>query len=287
MLNRRTFLAATAALPLAVACGRSGSTLERARGDGVLRVGIAGEEPFGYADISGALTGAQPEVARAALATLGIGGLEAVQVSFDRLIPGLLSGQYDMITAGMTVTPGRCAQVAFSHPDFVALPAFLVPAGNPRGIATFGGVARSGQRLGVIAASSEKDYALAAGVPAERITEYSGQSTLFRAVAGGEVPLGALTALSLKNELRRNPGSGLVVTRPVEPEVDGRPVTPAGAFAVRPGATDLLGAFDGALDGLHRSGEWLRITGRFGFTADNEPPADLTTASLCAPPRAG
>lgn len=276
--------AAAAALPLAAACGRSGDALERARGDGVLRVGIAGEEPFGYADSSGAVTGAQPEVARAALATIGIGGLEAVQVYFDRLIPGLVSGQFDMITAGMTITPGRCTQVAFSRPDFVALPAFLVPVGNPRGIATFGGVARSGQRLGVIAASSEKDYALAAGVAPDRIAEYGGQSTLFRAVAAGEVPVGALTALSLRNELRRNPGSGLMVTRPVEPVVGGATVTPAGAFAVRPADTDLLDALDGALDALHSSGEWLRITAPFGFTADNDPPAGLTTSSLCALP---
>lgn len=282
MPTRRTFLAAAAALPIAVACGPSGSTLGRARADGVLRVGLAGEEPYGYADAGGAVTGAQPEVARAALATVGIGGLEAVQVGFDGLIPGLLAGQFDMITAGMTITPGRCAQVAFSRPDFVELPAFLVPAGNPRDIATFGGVARSGQRLGVITSSSEKDYALAAGVPPDRLVEYSGPSTLFRAVAGGEVPVGALTALSLRNELRRNPGSGLVVTRPVAPVVDGRTITPASAFAVRLQDSDLLAAFDGALDALHASGEWLRITAPFEFTANNEPPPGLTTASLCA-----
>jgi len=282
MLNRRTFLAAAGVLPVAAACGASGTTLEQARGNGVLRVGIAGEEPFGFADSSGAVTGAQPEVARAALSTLGVGGLEAVQVTFDKLIPGLLSGQYDMITAGMTITPSRCGQVAFSRPDFVAPPAFLVPDGNPRGIATFGGVARSGQRLGVIASSSERDYALAAGVPPDRIAEYSGQTTLFRAVASGEVPVGALTALSLKGELRRNPGSGLVVTRPVDVVVDGRTITPASAFAVRPADTDLRTAFDGALDALHSSDGWLRITKPFGFTAANEPPASLTTAALCS-----
>lgn len=282
MPNRRTFLVAAAGLSLAAACGRSGTVLERARGDGVLRVGIAGEEPFGYTDAGGAVTGAQPEMARAVLATIGIGGLEAVQVSFDKLIPGLLSGQYDMITAGMTITPSRCAQVAFSRPDFVAPPAFLVPDGNPRGIATFGGVARSGQRLGVIASSSEKDYALAAGVPADRIVSYSGQSTLFRAVASGDVPVAALTALSLKGELRRNPGSGLVVTRPVAPVVNGRTITPASAFAVRPQDSDLLAAFDGALDALHSSGDWLRVTSPFGFTADNQPAPDLTTVAACS-----
>ena len=283
MLNRRTFLAVAGGLCLATACGRPGNALARGRGDGVLRVGIAGEEPFGYTDAGGAVTGAQPEVARAALATIGIGGLEAVQVTFDKLIPGLLSGQFDMITAGMTITPSRCAQVAFSRPDFVAPPAFLVPDGNPRGIATFGGVARSGQRLGVLAGSSEKEYALAAGVPADRIAEYSGQSTLFRAVARGDVPIGALTALSLGGELRRNPGSGLTVTRPVDPVVGGRTVVPASGFAVQPHDRDLLAAFDGALGALHASGDWLRITSPFGFTAENEPPPGLTTAVACSP----
>jgi polar amino acid transport system substrate-binding protein len=272
MLNRRMLLAATAVSTLVTACGHSGNTLERARAAGVLRVGIAGEQPFGYVDTGGRLTGAQPEVARAALAGVGIGGLEAVQVGFDRLIPGLLSGQYDMITAGMTITSARCARVAFSRPDFVALPAFLVPEGNPRGIATFHGVARSGLRLGVLAGAAEQDYALAAGVAADRIVSYGGQTTLVRAVAGGRVPVGALTALSLRNALARTPGSGLVVTRPVEPVVDGRTVIPAGAFAVRPQDTDLLNGLDGALDALHASGAWLRITSPFGFTADNDPP---------------
>ena len=41
---------------------------------------------------------------------------------------------------------------------------------------------------------------------------------------------------------------------------------------------------EGALDALHSSGEWLRITAPFGFTVDNDPPAGLTTSSLCALP---
>lgn len=76
MLSRRRLLALAGALPvLAAGCAApTGSALERARKAGVLRVGIAGERPYGYADAAGRVTGAQPEVARAVLATLGSTG---------------------------------------------------------------------------------------------------------------------------------------------------------------------------------------------------------------------
>ncbi len=106
-----------------------------------------------------------PEVARAVLDRLGVDGIEAVQVTFDQLIPALLDGQCDMIAAGMTITPQRCAQVAFSRPDFVAPPAFLVPEGNPRDLRSFADVARSGIRLGVLIGRRRAGYARAAGVP--------------------------------------------------------------------------------------------------------------------------
>lgn len=287
MLPRRRLLALAGGLPLlaAIGCGPPpvGSALQRARDAGAIRVGISGEQPYGYSDSQGRVTGAQPEVARVVLGRLGVTVIEAVQVRFDRLIPGLLDAQYDLITAGMTVAPDRCARVAFSRPDFLALPAFLVPEGNPTGIATFGGVARSGQRLAVLSGSAELTYARAAGVPEDRLHIVDNTDTLFRHVADGLAQVGALTEISLAGELRRNPWSGLEVTEGVSPVVDGDRVVPAGAFATRPGETALLTAFDAELTALHRSGEWLRITAPFGFTADNLPPPDLTTAELCAP----
>jgi polar amino acid transport system substrate-binding protein len=284
VISRRRLLLLAGVLPVAGACtGPAGSTLERARQTGALRVGISGERPYSFTDTDGRVTGAQPEVARAVLARLGVDGLEAVQVGFDQLIPGLRSGEFDLITAGMTVTPGRCSEVAFTRPDFLAPPAFLVPRGNPRKIDSFRAVARSGVRLAVLAGSAELQYALAAGVRQVRLEVVGSQTALFRSVADGRAPAGSLTAISLADELRRNPGSDVEVTDAVEPVVDGRAVVPGAAFAVRTGETELLAAFDAELTALQRSGAWLRITEPFGFTAENLPPAALRTADLCAP----
>ena len=285
MLSRRQLLALT--LPTAcaaVACGRpSGTTLERARAAGTIRIGISGEQPYSYTDAAGRVTGAQPEVARAVLGRIGVPGIEAVRVPFHELLPRLREGQFDLVAAGMAVTPDRCRQVAFTRPDFVAFPAFLVHKGNPRRIDSFRDVARSGARLAVLAGAAEIDYARAAGVPDDRLEIVDSQSTLFRSVADGRVPAGALTRISLVDVLSRNPGSGLTVTDAVEPVVGGRRIVPGAAFAVRFGEEDLLAAFNPELAALQASSEWLRITEPFGFTRNNLPPPDLTTEALCRP----
>lgn len=282
MLSRRRLLAITVTAGTVAACGRpSGTSLERARAAGAMRIGISGEQPYSYTDTDGRVTGAQPEVARVVLDRIGVPGLDAVQVPFHELIPRLRDGQFDLVAAGMTVTPDRCRDVAFTRPDFVAFPAFLVRKGNPEGIESFRDVARSRARLAVLAAASEIDYARAAGVPDDRLEIVDSQSTLFRSVADERVAAGALTRISLVDVLRRNPGSGLAVTDAVEPVVGGRRTVPGAAFAVRTGENDLLAAFDPVLADLQASGEWLRLTEPFGFTRDNLPPPDLTTEDLC------
>ena len=284
MLSRRRLLALALPTGVAVACGQpSGTALERARAAGAIRIGISGERPYSYADADGRVTGAQPEVARAVLGRIGVSGLDAVQVPFHELIPRLRDGQFDLVAAGMTVTPDRCREVAFTRPDFVAFPAFLVREGNPQEIESFRDVARSGARLAVLGGATEIDYARAEGVRDEQLEIVDSQSELFRRVADERVPAGVLTRISLVDELRRNPGSGLEVTEAVEPVVGDRRVVPGAAFAVRMGENDLLAAFDRELTALQVSSEWLRITEPFGFTRENLPPPDLTTEALCRP----
>ncbi|MBC3193614.1 transporter substrate-binding domain-containing protein [Pseudonocardia sp. C8] len=285
-LSRRGLLGAALALggaALAGGCGRESSDpLARLRSGGDVVVGLSGERPFGYTDGSGRPTGESPEVARAVVAEIGGGGLIAVQVAFDQLIPDLLDGQFDVIAVGLTVTPLRCQQVAFSRPDYVASTALLVPAGNPLGVATLAGVRRAGATLGVLRGSAEQEFAYAAHIPADRIVTFDSQGALVRGVAAGEAQVGALTRIALLDEVRRNAGIGLEVTAGFTPEVGGRRVAGAGAFAFRPGDAAFRAEFDRGLTALQESGRWLEIARPFGFTEHNLPPRDLTIDELCA-----
>jgi polar amino acid transport system substrate-binding protein len=283
MLSRRHLLTLAGAGVVVAGCGPDRRpTLTRLRETGTARVGIAGEQPFGYLDPWGTLTGVSPEVARVVLRSIGVTILEPVQRPFAQLIPTLLAGTFDIITAGMAITPGRCLQVAFSNPDFLAPTALLVPKGSPRGLRTFHDVARAGVPIAVQESSIEQDTARAAGIPDTRIQTYPSASQLYEAVAEGQAPVGALTDISLRATLRRHPGSPLEVTAGLP--TPARTTPPVGAFAFRPADTELRDVVNAGLAGLHASPEWAQLVTPFGVTEANLPPPTLTAAQLCGEP---
>ena len=141
----------------------SGSKLDTLKSDGKITVGIAGEQPYAFLD-HGKLTGEDPTVQMAIWKAAGINTVEAKQVSFDALIPGLNAGDFDVISAGMFINPTRCQQAAFSEPVYCAPNAFLVPPGNPDNITDFKSVANAGIKLGVFSGAVEGGYAAKAGV---------------------------------------------------------------------------------------------------------------------------
>ena len=58
------------------------------RAGGPISIGLSQLEPFAYTDASGRPTGESPEVARAVVESPAAPDWTAVQVDYDRLIPG-------------------------------------------------------------------------------------------------------------------------------------------------------------------------------------------------------
>jgi polar amino acid transport system substrate-binding protein len=259
----------------------SGGTLQRIKDAKKVKVGIAGEVPYGYTE-GGKVTGEAPEVARAVFKALGVPDVEATQVEFDQLIPALVASKYDMVAAGMAILPKRCAQAAFSDVDYVTPTAFIVPKGNPKGLKSFDDVKAKGATIAVLSATIEQSVATATGIPDSKIQPYAGQPDLFSAMKTGRADCGALTDISLRTLLKDNPDAPFEITDGFVPKIDGKDQIQAGGFVFRKGETDLVDAFNEQLGKLHESGEWLKIVTPFGFTKDNLPPADVTTDKLCA-----
>ena len=107
-------------------------TLEKIQRVGVVKVGYANEAPYAYLDQqTGELTGEAPEIARVLFQQMGVDQIEGILTEFGSLIPGLKSGRFDVIAAGMYITPERCRAIAFTNPTYKIGEAFLVKAGNP------------------------------------------------------------------------------------------------------------------------------------------------------------
>lgn len=259
-----------------------GSQLDNLRKAGTIKVGIAGEQPYGFTDKSGRVTGEAPEVARAIFKKIGIPNMTAQQVEFDTLIPGLNANQYDMVAAGMDITAARCQQAAFSVPDYTALVAFLVPKGNPKGVTDFASAKAKGVPMAVENGAIEKDYATQSGIPNSQLQSFSSPDELLSAVTSGRAYAAVLTDISFKTLVKQNPQANVEVTPGFPVVINGQTQGETGGFVFRKNETDLLNAFNKQLNQMHSNGEWLKIVQPFGFTKGNIPASDVTTAKLCS-----
>ena len=279
-LSRRALMAAIAGAGALVvaATAQAQSTLERAKADGFIRVGFANEAPYGFATPDGKLTGESPEVVKAVLARMGIDQVDGVLTEFGSLIPGLQAGRFDIIAAGMFITPKRCEQVQFSEPTYGIGQAFLVAAGNPKGIKDYGSIAGNPDlKLAVMSGAVEAGYARDAGIAEDQIVILPDQSSLVKAVQAGRADAAALTALSIADMASKNEG---VESTPPFGEVAGKSVVGHGGVAFRKEDKDLHEAFNAELKNFIGSPEHIALVTPFGFGQDFLPAK--TTAELCA-----
>ncbi|MDY0395304.1 transporter substrate-binding domain-containing protein [Virgibacillus halophilus] len=129
---KKFFLATILGIALAslAACGSSESTLDKLKDDGKVTVGFANEKPYAYEE-NGKLKGAAVDIATAVFKELGIDKVDGKLSDFSQLVSGLNAGQFDVITAGMAITPERCENVAFGEPEMQYGEGFIVQKREP------------------------------------------------------------------------------------------------------------------------------------------------------------
>ncbi len=267
-----------AAVALASWSAQADSTLDQAKKNGYVRVGFANEAPFAYATPDGKLTGEAPEVAKAVLKKMGINEVDGVLTEFGSLIPGLKAHRFDIIAAGMFVTPARCKEINFSEPSYGIGEAILVKKGNPKSIKDLATFAQNKDlKLAVMAGAVEGGYAKDAGVAQSQLQVLPDQSSLLAAVEAGRADGAALTALSIAEMAKK--GSGVESTEPFS-TVAGKSVAGHGAFGFRKEDTDLLAAFNKELKRFIGSPEHIALVTPFGFGKGYLP--NKTTEDICA-----
>lgn len=112
-------LLALLAVPAAAETVWDQSTLNQVLKRGELRVGLeAGYMPFEMLNKKGDIVGFDVDLARLMAKYMGV-KVRFVNTSWDGIIPALLTGKFDLLMGGMTVTPERNLQVNFVDPYIV------------------------------------------------------------------------------------------------------------------------------------------------------------------------
>ena len=278
-------LAAAAAVAMGLAGCTSTNTdddsslLEKLQEQGSVTVGFAGEAPYSFEE-GGELTGATVALHREIFGNLGIDTLDGVNADFGALIPGLQANRFDVVSAGMSILPERCAQAAFSEPEFNYTTALMVAEGNPMDLTDMQSVLDSGARLATMTGAIESDYASELGIDN---TQVSTPQDGMDAVTSGRADVFALTAISLNWMANNNPEAPVEVTESFVAEINGEPQVGAGGTVFRTDDRELLDAYNEELAKITSDPEkYLELVGEFGFTEEELPDPELTTAVLCS-----
>lgn len=122
---RCLLLAAMMCFPIveAHAASAAKSVIQEAVDRGTLRVGMSSFVPWAMQDKAGKYIGFEVDVATWLAKDLGL-ELELVPTRWSGIVPALLTGKFDMIIGGLSITPERSLRVNFSIPyDFAGIEA--------------------------------------------------------------------------------------------------------------------------------------------------------------------
>ncbi|WP_039019818.1 transporter substrate-binding domain-containing protein [Halocynthiibacter namhaensis] len=125
-LSRRIFgaalgLATAAALALPASAQQTRqaiaqeSVIETIKERGVIKIGLSIFKPWSMRDLDGELIGFELDVGRKLADDMGV-EVEFIPTSWDGIIPALVSGKFDVIISGMSITPQRNLTINFTDP---------------------------------------------------------------------------------------------------------------------------------------------------------------------------
>lgn len=270
---------------IVAACGTSadGSTLERIKKEGKVKVGIANEKPYGYKTSDGTVTGEGPEIAKAIFKEMGIEEFEGEVVDFGALIPGLQSERFDLVTAGMDIRPERCEEADFANIEIRYGEGMIVQKGNPKNLHSYEDIAANPDvTVSVMAGANENNYLKELGVDDSQIETAPDIASNVAAVASGRADATTMTEATTREAFEDADQSKVELADPFEqPVIDGKSVMSYGAAAFRKGDDELREAYNEGLKKLEESGKLLEILEEFGFSEDNLPNDGMTTEDRC------
>lgn len=282
LLKSLLITVATLGFIFSCASDSKGTTVEDLKKKNLVKIGFANEAPYAYRDPeTGELTGEAPEIAKHVFAELGIENVEGVVVEWGSLIPALKAGRYDVIAAGMYITPERAQQVYFTDPSYAIGEGFAVKAGNPKDLHSYEDVkANPDVKLGVVSGTVEVGYAEKVGIPDEQVVTFGDNASAISGVKSGRVDAFAGTSLTVQDLVSKVEDGSLEVAKDfVDPVIDGKGVKGYGAFAFRPEDKELRKAFNEALNAFIGTEEHQKLVNPFGF-GEAQLPGGVTAEEL-------
>ena len=219
-----------------------------------LRIGTEGDyPPFSFHDSEGLLNGFEIDHVNR-LCEINDVSCEWEVMSFNDLIPALLSGRIDAFISSVGNTVVRRKRTAFSTRYYSTPIRFIAERNLPL---TINPAHLAGLRIGAVSGTTHADYIARNLSAAVEPTLYGNQHEMLSALIGGDLDLVLADGLALWNFLTTPQGGGFTWVGNSVYVDDGIGVV------LRPEDGDLLRRFNGAIDKVLKNGTYLRVNARY------------------------
>ena len=186
-----------------------GSTLDDIVSRGEFRVGMSLQfEPEMYLDDSGNPAGYDVELLNLLATDLGV-DLKIENQEFDALIPGLLAGNWDMISVGLVPRPPRLLQMTFTD-SYVPYEQVLVAAADTDRDATIAAFNTDGTTITALQGSTAAEQ-VTTQFPDATLAEFPQQDAAFLEVASGRADAIVVERYLADRYIAANPGQLAIV----------------------------------------------------------------------------
>jgi ABC-type amino acid transport substrate-binding protein len=161
-------------------------------------------------------------------------------------LPGLTSGQYDMMAVGLVATPERQKSVAFTKPIFWGVNAVVVPTSNNATTLD----AFAGKRVGAGANSTQEDFAKKSMASSQLVSEPTDSAAVSQ-LLDGNLDAVVLGSTHVGQIFQQHPGKLKVAVT--------SPQAQPGAMAVNKKLTKFLTDYNAQLAQLANDGTFLKL----------------------------
>ena len=224
-----------------------------------VRIGVEGAyPPFSWVDPDGTLKGFDIDIALALCKQMGA-ECELVQQDWDGIIPALLARKYDAIVASMSITEERKKKVAFSNKYYNTPAKFVRKKGSGIEIDK---ASLKGKSVGVQRATTHDNFITAVFGDTVEIKRYGTQDEAYLDAVAGRIDLLLADSVAMDDGfLKTDSGKDFEFVGPgyTDPKYFGDGV----GIAIRTSDTELVGAFNKAIDAIRADGTYKKIQDKY------------------------
>lgn len=220
-------------------CGKKGITLAALKEKGELVIATSPDfPPFESLDGEGNVFGIEIDILNEVCKKLGV-KLKIEQIDFDSVLPGVISGKFDLGSSGITVTEKRMKNSLFTIPYCLAAQAIVVTKDSP--IKTKADLA--GKKVSVQTGTTAEEFCMGAGYD---VHAYVANNDAQAALLGGKVDawvIDDLTAAEMVKVYNAEHEDALVI-------LDEAMTTEPYAFALSFGSDEVVEEINKILTGM-------------------------------------